>query len=62
MLEHIHGKSHIQCVCNLATDSQQDRKGIYHLKFLSFEDTANYFNRSIILDVSLRQERSGNQL
>lgn len=55
---HMH-KSHFLCIYNLATNSHQAGKGIYHLGFLSFEDTASYYNRSIFLGVSLRQEGAG---
>lgn len=47
---------------HLATNSHQDRKGIYHLRFLSSEDTASYYNRSVFLGVSLRQEGAGSWL
>lgn len=52
-------KSHFLCTYNLATNSHQVGKGIYHLGFLSSEDIANYYNRSAFLGVSLRQGGGG---
>lgn len=49
----------IFCALKLATNSHQVGKGIYHLGFLSSEDTASYYSKSIFLGVNLRQGRAG---